>query len=208
MGYGSGVTCWRRLRDWQEQGVWQQLHEVLLARLNATGEIAQGRSRLLPRTCLWGGRAHRPELSRPKAGFQAPSDHLRTRQPPGGPDNRRKRQRITRFVSLVDAVPAVRGQRGRPRRRPTSVYGDRAYHSRKSRRELRRRRVKVRVARQSDPHGSGLGRKRWVVDAPSPGFTSTAVCGSAMSAAPTSTRRSDNRLLPDLPQAASSGGVI
>jgi transposase len=71
---------------------------------------------------------------------------------------------ITRFVALVDAVPSVRGRRGRPRRRPEEVYGDRAYHSRGSRRELRKRRVKVRVARPGDPHGSGLGRKRWVVE--------------------------------------------
>src|SRR5215218_1132134 len=27
---GSGTTCWRRLRDWQEAGVWQRLHEKLL----------------------------------------------------------------------------------------------------------------------------------------------------------------------------------
>lgn len=39
MGCGAGVTCWRRLREWQEQGVWQRLHEVLLAKLNAAGEI-------------------------------------------------------------------------------------------------------------------------------------------------------------------------
>jgi transposase len=71
---------------------------------------------------------------------------------------------VTRFVALVDAVPPVRGRRGRPRRRPRSVYGDRAYHSRKSREEMRRRRVKVRVARPGDPHGSGLGRTRWVVE--------------------------------------------
>jgi len=30
MGYGSGVTCWRRLRDWQEAGVWERLHQTLL----------------------------------------------------------------------------------------------------------------------------------------------------------------------------------
>ena len=71
---------------------------------------------------------------------------------------------ITEFVPLVDAVPPVRGRRGRPRRRPKHVYGDRAYHSRKSRRELRRRNVKVRVAKPDDPHGSGLGRRRWVVE--------------------------------------------
>ena len=33
MGCGSGMTCWRRLRDWQKAGVWQKLHEVLLAKL-------------------------------------------------------------------------------------------------------------------------------------------------------------------------------
>lgn len=34
LGFGSGMTCWR-LRDWHEAGVWQQLHEALLAELNA-----------------------------------------------------------------------------------------------------------------------------------------------------------------------------
>ena len=34
MGCGSGMTCWRRLRDWQQAGVWQQLHETLLSRLH------------------------------------------------------------------------------------------------------------------------------------------------------------------------------
>ena len=33
------MTCWRRLRDWQEAGVWQQLHELLLAELNAAGAL-------------------------------------------------------------------------------------------------------------------------------------------------------------------------
>jgi transposase len=26
---GSGMTCWRRLRDWQEAGIWQLIHFVL-----------------------------------------------------------------------------------------------------------------------------------------------------------------------------------
>jgi transposase len=39
MGCGSGVTCWRRLRDWQEVGVWDRLHELLFAELRAAGQI-------------------------------------------------------------------------------------------------------------------------------------------------------------------------
>lgn len=33
----SGVTAWRRLRDWTEAGVWPRLHELLLAELRAVG---------------------------------------------------------------------------------------------------------------------------------------------------------------------------
>ena len=33
MGFGSSVTCWRRLRDWQSAGVWRRLHRALLDRL-------------------------------------------------------------------------------------------------------------------------------------------------------------------------------
>jgi transposase len=44
LGYGSGMTCWRRLRDWHQAGVWQQLHEVLLARLHAAGVIDWSRA--------------------------------------------------------------------------------------------------------------------------------------------------------------------
>lgn len=44
LGYGSGMTCWRRLRDWTEAGVWQQLHEVLMAKLNAAGLIDWSRA--------------------------------------------------------------------------------------------------------------------------------------------------------------------
>ena len=35
MRCGSGMTCWRRLRDWQAAGVWARLHRVLLDRLAA-----------------------------------------------------------------------------------------------------------------------------------------------------------------------------
>ncbi|WP_043838881.1 IS5 family transposase, partial [Muricoccus aerilatus] len=39
MGCGSGMSCWRRLRDWQEAGVWAALHRALLERLQAAGQI-------------------------------------------------------------------------------------------------------------------------------------------------------------------------
>jgi transposase len=39
MNCGCGMTCWRRLRDWNQAGVWQRLHELLLAELRAAGQL-------------------------------------------------------------------------------------------------------------------------------------------------------------------------
>jgi len=44
MGCGSGVTCWRRLRDWQVAGVWSRLHQKLLQRLHCAGRIDWSRA--------------------------------------------------------------------------------------------------------------------------------------------------------------------
>ena len=39
MGFGSGMTCWRRLRDWQAVGVWELLHHAMLIRLREHDQI-------------------------------------------------------------------------------------------------------------------------------------------------------------------------
>ena len=44
LGYGSGYTCWRRLDEWQQAGVWEKLHALLLTRLRAAGEIEWSRA--------------------------------------------------------------------------------------------------------------------------------------------------------------------
>jgi transposase len=44
MGCGSGMTCWRRLRDWQEAGIWQLIHFSLLDWLARYGEIDWSRA--------------------------------------------------------------------------------------------------------------------------------------------------------------------
>lgn len=44
LGFGSGQTCWRRLDRWQQAGVFDQLHRILLAELNAAGELDWSRA--------------------------------------------------------------------------------------------------------------------------------------------------------------------
>lgn len=46
LGYGSGMTCWRRLRDWQVSGVWHRLHQVLLAELRRADTLDMSRASL------------------------------------------------------------------------------------------------------------------------------------------------------------------
>jgi transposase len=44
LGCGSGMTCWRRLRDWQEQGIWDLMYFALLSWLSRAGEIDWSRA--------------------------------------------------------------------------------------------------------------------------------------------------------------------
>ena len=39
MACGSGMTCWRRLKEWHEAGVWERLHLLLLDRLGEADQI-------------------------------------------------------------------------------------------------------------------------------------------------------------------------
>ena len=44
LGFGCGMTAWRRLRDWNQAGVWERLHAALLAELHAAGELDWSRA--------------------------------------------------------------------------------------------------------------------------------------------------------------------
>ena len=46
MDCGSGMTCWRRLAEWHEAGVWESLHAACLARLEGAGAIDWSRASL------------------------------------------------------------------------------------------------------------------------------------------------------------------
>src|SRR3954447_2185236 len=44
LGFGSGVTCWRRLEEWTRAGGWEQLHALLLAELRAADRLDWSRA--------------------------------------------------------------------------------------------------------------------------------------------------------------------
>lgn len=74
------------------------------------------------------------------------------------------RHDVTQLMPLLDAIPSIRGLRGRPRRKPRRLYADRGYDFNKYRRLLWKRGIKPVIARRGVAHGSGLGKVRWVVE--------------------------------------------
>ncbi|MEU9921548.1 transposase [Streptomyces griseoluteus] len=144
LGFGSGMTCWRRLRDWNEAGVWQRLHEVLLAELNAAARLDWSR-------CV------------------VDSSHVRALK--GGSTRTRRRltggnrNDLTQLLPLLDAIPPVRGRVGHPRRKPDSLFADRGYDHDIYRGQVRARGIVPAIARRGTLHGTGLGGTyRWVVE--------------------------------------------
>jgi transposase len=44
LGWGSGMTAWRRLHAWQKKGVWKKIHAALLAHLQQADQIDWSRA--------------------------------------------------------------------------------------------------------------------------------------------------------------------
>lgn len=44
MGCGSGMTCWRRLDEWNRKGVWDKVHRKLLQHLREADQIDWSRA--------------------------------------------------------------------------------------------------------------------------------------------------------------------
>lgn len=64
MGCGSGMTCWRRLKEWHEAGVWERLHRAMLERLGRADEIDWSRASLDSASVPAPGGAKRPARTR------------------------------------------------------------------------------------------------------------------------------------------------
>ncbi|MEU6667891.1 IS5 family transposase [Streptomyces sp. NPDC046727] len=167
LGFGSGMTCWRRLRDWNKAGVWQQLHEVLLAELNAERKLDWSRCvvdsshiRAFKRGSLTGS----SPVDRGRAG----SEHHLITDGHGTPLavilTGGNRNDVTQLLPLLDAIPPVRGRVGRPRRRAVTLYADRGYDHDSYREQVRARGIVPAIARRGTGHGFGLGVYRWVVE--------------------------------------------
>lgn len=163
----SGRTAHRRLRAWEELGIWDRLHADLLRLLRQadkldpdvvivdgvivrafgggeeTGPSPVGRGKKGSKHTLLVDR-HGVPLAIRTAGANA-SDHKQ-------------------ILPVVLDFPKVGGKPGRPKELPDELYADRGFDSDATRLLLAWLGVEPHIARRKTPHGSGLGKVRWVVE--------------------------------------------
>tara|TARA_Y100000780_G_C13673781_1_gene413412 strand:- start:174 stop:965 length:792 start_codon:yes stop_codon:yes gene_type:complete len=163
MGCGSGVTCWRRLRDWHVE----KASPGVAGTPARSGTIGLG-------SCLHGQCLHQGKKGGSATGPN-PTDRGRPRT---------KRHLLTDrkgtplavvlsganmhdsvpLSVLLDTVSPVAGRLGRPRQRPRKLHADKAYDFARCRRACHRRHTQARIARRGVKDTQRLGRHRWVVE--------------------------------------------
>ncbi|MCA1701976.1 MAG: IS5 family transposase [Actinobacteria bacterium] len=167
LGCGSGMTCWRRLRDWQAAGVWDRLHRALLDRLGQADRIDWSRA-CLDSASIPAKKGAPPTGPNPTdRGKPGTKRHVvadRAGVPLARLVSGANRHDSAVFEELLDAVPPVKRPSGQRRKRPGKLHADKAYDIPRCRRALSRRRIKVRIARKGIDSSEKLGRHRWVVE--------------------------------------------
>ena len=163
----SGRTAHRRLRVWEEAGVWDHVQADLLRMLREAGKLDMDLVVIdgVYVRAFGGGEQTGPSpVDRRKSGTK----HTLMVSDTGVPLKIRtagaNASDHTQIIPLVLDFPKVGGKPGRPKGMPDEVYADRGYDSESTRWILRWMGIEPRIAKRGTAHGSGLGRVRWVVE--------------------------------------------
>jgi len=167
MGCGCGMTCWRRLRDWQAAGIWDRIHKVLLDRLRNAGRIDWSRAAVDSSSvrAAYCGEATGPSpVDRAKPGSK---HHVITDAngiPLASSVTAANVNDVTEFAPLFNKIPPVAGKVGHPRKKPDALQGDLAYDSEPHRQALREMGVEPVLPEKGIDDQGGLGEARWPVE--------------------------------------------
>jgi transposase len=163
----SGRTAHRFLQRWEEMGCWDRLHADLLRLLRQAGKLDPDLviiDAVMVRAFGGGEQTGPSPVDRRKIG----SKHtllvdrhgvpLAIHTAPANASDHRE------IIPLVMDFPKVKGKPGRPKELPDEAYADRGYDSNATRWILAWVGIEPHIARRKTPHGSGLGKIRWVVE--------------------------------------------
>jgi transposase len=162
-----GRTAHRRLRAWEEAGVWDRVHADLLRMLREAGKLDTSLAVIdsVIVRAFGGGQMTGPSpVDRRKPGTKLTVLVSRTGVPLVTRTAGANASDHTQLLPVVMKFPRVKGLRGRPREHPAILVGDRGYDSRATRQLLRWLGIRPQIAKRLSNHGSGLGRVRWVVE--------------------------------------------
>jgi transposase len=163
----SGRTAHRRLRAWEEAGIWDRLHADLLRllrqadKLDADLVVIDG---VYVRAFGGGEQTGPSPVDRGKPGTKHTLMVTRSGVPLEIRTAGANASDHTQIIPLVLDFPRVGGKPGRPKEAPDELYADRGYDSDSTRWLLRWLGIEPKIARRKTPHGSGLGTVRWVVE--------------------------------------------
>src|SRR5947209_16463763 len=163
----SGRTAHRRLRAWEELGIWDRLHADLLRLLRQADKLDPDVAivdAVFVRAFGGGEQTGPSPVDRRKKG----SKHTLLVDRHGVPlairtagANASDHKQI---IPLVLDFPKVGGKPGSPKELPDELYADRGYDSAAARTLLAWLGIEPHIAKRKTPHGSGLGKVRWVVE--------------------------------------------
>jgi transposase len=161
------MTCWRRLKEWEEAGVWGQFHQTLLERLGEADQIDWERASLDSASVAAAGGGEKAGPNPTDKGKSGSKRHVmvdRNGVPLAVIHTAANVHDSKVLEEVVDAISPIRKPRGRPRKRPRKLHADKGYDSGGCRAALRKRGITPCIAPRGIESSERLGRYRWVVE--------------------------------------------
>lgn len=163
----SGETARTRLKQWQDEGVWQRVHHLILRELKRRNALVLDTVLIdsaQVRAFGGGDRSGPSPVDRRKLGtkYTVLVDALGT--PLAMQTAAANLSDHRQILSTVIRFPRIGGTRGRPREHPETLYADAGYDSGATREVLLWLGITPIIRRRGTPHGSHLGQVRWAVE--------------------------------------------
>lgn len=162
-----GETARTRLQSWEQSGIWDQLHQLLLTMLRQENKL-HPETAIVDTTqvrAFGGGEATGPSpVDRRKKGTKYTLLVDRDGVPLVIRAVAANRSDHLEILPAVVSFPAVGGKPGRPLTHPKKLYADAGFDSEATRSILRWLGIEPHIRHRNDEHGSHLGRVRWVVE--------------------------------------------
>jgi transposase len=167
LGCGSPATCWRRLAERADAGVFDQLHLEVLYRLDEHGQLDWSRASvdtMSVRAKRGRDQVGANPVDRGKAGSKLHLVCDGGGLPLTAVVTAANVADTTMFAAVLDDIPPIGTPSARRRRRPDKVHADKAYDSAANRAWLRRCGMRPRMARRGVESSARLGRHWWKIE--------------------------------------------